>query len=112
MSKLETNDLARYAAAFRALGNPHRLRLFLRLTACCPPGTACDAERDAGLCVGDLGEDLEVAPSTLSHHLKELNRAGLVHMERRGQRVQCRVDPDGLEDLAAFFRPTPSGDPS
>jgi ArsR family transcriptional regulator len=45
----------------------------------------------------------EIAPSTLSHHLKELNRAGLVQMQRRGKQVECWVEPATLEELAAFF---------
>jgi len=43
-------------------------------------------------CVGDLGDGLELAPSTVSHHLKELRRAG--------QHVECWADSDVLECLA------------
>lgn len=55
-------------------------------------------------CVGTLGEDLDIAPSTVSHHLKELARSGLIIMTRRGQHVECRVDPDVLEALIKFFQ--------
>lgn len=92
----------RQAERFKALGNPHRLAVFLRLLDCCAPGTACSVE-GARLCVGDLGRGLEIAPSTLSHHLRELARTGLVRTERRGKSVQCWVEPDILEELASFF---------
>ena len=46
-------------------------------------------------CVGELGDGLELAPSTVSHHLKELRRAG--------QHVECWANPDALERLAEFF---------
>ncbi len=88
---------------FKALSNPHRLALFNRLSTCCPPGTSCPAEEAARHSVGELGEGLEIAPSTLSHHLKELNRAGLVQMQRRGKTVECWVDRAVLEELSDFF---------
>ena len=101
MSNNRIMDPERLAARFHALGNPHRLRLLTALTDCCAPGTLCAA--DAARCVGDLGAQLELAPSTVSHHLKELSRCGLIHMERHGRRVECRVEPAALEELAAFF---------
>jgi DNA-binding transcriptional ArsR family regulator len=88
---------------FKALSNPHRLALFQRLTTCCVPGTRCNAEEAVSLRVGELGEGLDIAPSTLSHHLKELNRAGLIRMERRGKAVLCWVEPAVLETLAGVF---------
>ncbi len=87
---------------FRALANPHRLGIFLDLASCCRPGEACAP--DARSCVGELGGDLGLAPSTVSHHLKELRHAGLVHMKRSGQTVECWVEPETLELLSQFFR--------
>ncbi len=89
---------------FKALANPHRLALFHRLTTCCPPGTSCNTEEAMRQNVGALGEGLEIAPSTLSHHLKELNRAGLIQMQRRGKQVECWVEPATLKELATFFQ--------
>lgn len=100
MSKRET--IERQAERFKALGNPHRLAVFRRLVSCCEPGTACSAD-GARLCVGDLGRGLDIAPSTLSHHLRELARTGLVRTERRGKTVECWVEPDVLEELASFL---------
>jgi ArsR family transcriptional regulator len=88
---------------FKALSNPHRLTLFNRLMNCCEPGTKCSPDKAVKFCVGDLGEGLDIAPSTLSHHLKELNRVGLVQMERRGKNVDCWVDPAVLDELKTFF---------
>lgn len=94
------------AARFKALSNPNRLALFTRLMRCCPPGTSCAGEEMA-CCVGDLGAGLDIAPSTLSHHLKELTQAGLVRTERQGKTILCWVDPDVLVDLAGFFTGCP-----
>lgn len=93
------------AEAFKALSNPNRLKIFLQLMNCCTPGTVCSAEDVTKSCVGDLGEGLGIAASTLSHHIKELNRAGLIQMERRGQHIDCWVDPDTVEELNRFFQP-------
>ncbi len=102
MSNFSTID--HRAGMFKALSNPHRLALFSRLMSCCAPGTRCNAEKEVRFCVGELGDGLDIAPSTLSHHLKELNRAGLVNMERRGKNIECWVEPSVLDSLAAFFR--------
>ena len=106
MSNYE-NQIERYAKQFKALSNPHRLALFHRLTTCCSPGTRCSAEAAVRYNVGQLGEGLDIAASTLSHHLKELNRAGLVQMARKGKQVECWVEPNTLEQLAAFFSDLP-----
>jgi len=98
--KINTEQLSEM---FKALGNPHRLALFHRLTRCCPPGTACSTEQAVYASIGELGKGLDIAPSTLSHHLKELNRSGLIAMKRRGKQVECWVEPATLEQLATFF---------
>jgi len=103
MSNYETNQ--QQAEMFKALSNPHRLALFNRLMTCCAPGTKCNPDEAVRFCVGELGKGLDIAPSTLSHHLKELNRAGLVNMERRGKNVECWLEPQVLKNLAAFFNP-------
>ncbi len=101
MSNYET--ISRQADMFKALSNAHRLLLFNRLMNCCAPGIKCSTDKVVKFCVGDLGEGLDIAPSTLSHHLKELNRAGLVQMQRRGKNVDCWVEPAVLNELKAFF---------
>lgn len=106
MSNSRTN--VQQAEMFKALSNPHRLALFSRLMTCCEPGTKCSTTDAVRFCVGELGEGLNIAPSTLSHHLKELNRAGLVSMERRGKQIECWLEPAVLQDLAHFFQPSSS----
>jgi ArsR family transcriptional regulator len=101
MSNFEKSDL--YATRFKALSNPHRLALFKRLMSCCVPGALCKTDEVTRTCVGDLGEGLSIVASTLSHHLKELNRAGLIQMERQGKTIQCWVEPEVLTELAGFF---------
>jgi ArsR family transcriptional regulator len=92
-----------FSAMFKALSNPNRLQIFLQLTQCCTPGTLCRHEDIQVRCVGDLGSDLNVAASTLSHHIKELHRAGLISMRRNGQNVECWIEAQTLDRLSAFF---------
>ena len=103
MSKSKSAALDQLSLAFKALSNPHRLSIFLRLVDCCPPGTCRWTDPQACRCVGELGQDLGVAPSTVSHHIKQLHHAGLISMERRGQTVQCWIDPEMINELGAFF---------
>ena len=59
--------------------------------------------------VGELGSELALSPSTVSHHLKTLRQAGLISMERRGKRVMYWVEPNVLRDLSEFFLSPLSG---
>ena len=104
MSNYLTNNPQAISEACKALSNPNRVQIFLQLLRCCEPGTVCNANEISRCCVGDLGEELDIAASTLSHHIKELARAGLIQTERRGQHVECWVNRDVVANLADFFR--------
>lgn len=107
MSNYRNIDVDQLASAFKALAHPNRLKIYLQLLDCCTPGTACAVDQVQKCCVGDLGTNLEVAPSTLSHHIKELHQAGLLQMSRRGQHIDYWVDPEALETLRLFFATAP-----
>ncbi|MEJ2140983.1 MAG: metalloregulator ArsR/SmtB family transcription factor [Gammaproteobacteria bacterium] len=104
MSNYEINNPQAISEACKALANPNRVQIFLQLLRCCEPGTVCDTNEISRCCVGELGEDLDIAASTLSHHIKELARAGLINTQRRGQHVECWVNRDMVAGLADFFR--------
>ncbi len=104
MSNYRDSDIEQTAAMFAALSNPYRLKIFLRLASCCTPGSTCTTEEGMRECIGELGKNLEIAPSTISHHIKELCRAGLIRAKRRGQNVVCWVEPETLDSLAVFFK--------
>ncbi len=108
MSKYDTARAEKYADIFKALSNPHRLKIFLRLACCGAEGMACKQDKICE-CVGDLSGNLGIAQSTISHHLKELHRVGLISTRRNGQRIECWVDKGILERLADFFK-TPAPD--
>ncbi|MFA5078033.1 MAG: metalloregulator ArsR/SmtB family transcription factor [Dehalococcoidia bacterium] len=103
MSKQRTLSDTQYAEIFKALSNPHRLKIFMHLAGCGPDNVLCCANDKARECIGDLGSNLGIAPSTLSHHMKELYRAGLIRTKRQGQRIECFVNPDVLDTLSQFF---------
>ena len=96
-------DIQKRAEMFKALGNPHRLAIFQRLTSCCVPGTICEIDAAMRFTVGEIGAELEIAPSTISHHLKELFRSGLIETRRNGKNIECWIEPKVLEDLSKFF---------
>ena len=53
--------------------------------------------------VGQLSAEVNVVKSTVSHHIKELRRVGLIRTERRGQKIACWVDPEMVTALQDFF---------
>ncbi|GAB3239127.1 metalloregulator ArsR/SmtB family transcription factor [Glycomyces halotolerans] len=84
---------ARPAAAFKALGDPVRLRL-LSLIASRAGGEAC---------VCELTGSFDLSPPTISHHLKVLREAGLVTSQRRGTWVYYRAEPSMLARLSELL---------
>ena len=78
------------AGAFSALGDPARLAILERLGA----GDRC-------LC--EMQDDLGMAPNLLSYHMRVLREAGLVSGERRGRRVDYRIEPEGVARLRDEF---------
>ncbi|HEY3267595.1 MAG TPA: metalloregulator ArsR/SmtB family transcription factor [Armatimonadota bacterium] len=97
------------ASAFKALGDPTRLRIFEFLCSCCCPvlmdETGAVARADgptAGeVCCRITGA--ERITSTISFHLKELRQAGLITMERRGKTMVCGVNPAALAALKSYI---------
>nr|CRH04328.1 Putative ArsR family transcriptional regulator [Candidatus Magnetococcus massalia] len=111
MSNYKSDDLERRAQQFKALSNPHRLQLFLKLATACAPGQCCSREA-MRTCVGSLSENMGLAPSTISHHLKELRQAQLIHMQRSGKQVECWVNQTMVDEVTRFFQSvgTPAGE--
>lgn len=91
---LNEDQAAEPAKAFKALGDPVRLRLMSMI-----------ASRGEGgeVCVCELTPAFELSQPTISHHLKLLRQAGLIDCERRGTWVYYRVLPGVLDRLAAFL---------
>ncbi|MBS0325237.1 MAG: helix-turn-helix transcriptional regulator [Proteobacteria bacterium] len=79
--------------ALTALSQSHRLRVFRALVVA----------GDGGSTPGRIADDLEIAPATLSFHLKELAVAGLVTQERNGRNVIYRADFARMNDLLAYL---------
>lgn len=86
-----TGDDQELAELAKALGHPARVRI-LRLLA----------ERSACVC-GDLVDELPLAQSTVSQHLKQLKEAGLIQGEIDGPRVCYCIDPARLKRLKVLI---------
>ncbi|MGD8396724.1 MAG: metalloregulator ArsR/SmtB family transcription factor [Candidatus Eiseniibacteriota bacterium] len=69
----------RCCTAFRALGDPTRLRILELL-------------KREELCVSEIGQHFEMTQPSISHHLDILRRAGLVTREKRGRETYYRFN--------------------
>jgi ArsR family transcriptional regulator len=86
------------AALFKALADPHRVRIVNLL-----------ATADEPVCVCDLQAPLGLAQGTVSFHLKRLLDAGLIRRERRGTWSYYSLERDALGRVAAVLEPTGGG---
>ncbi|ORA60856.1 MULTISPECIES: Rv2640c family ArsR-like transcriptional regulator [Mycobacteriaceae] len=83
------------ALRLKALADPVRVKIMSQLFS------APDGE----MISGDLAERLELSESTVSHHMNQLRKAGLVESDRRGMNVFHRPVPDALTALCAVLDP-------
>ena len=104
MSNNSKRQIEEFAEVFKALSNPNRLQIFLSLASCCKPGTVGMIDQDCSAYIGELADEVAVVKSTVSHHIKELKRVGLIRTERQGQKIACWVDPEMVEALHKFFK--------
>jgi DNA-binding transcriptional ArsR family regulator len=93
MRKRTTEEIARYADMFSAMGNEARLRIVQLLLTAYPEG----------LVVGDIQSELEIPNSTLSHHLDKLKGEGLVSSRREGTFLWYSVNAATLRELLDFL---------
>jgi ArsR family transcriptional regulator len=103
-SPLDDEKIEKFATIFKALSNPHRLKIFLSLFHCAPVGQHCDTDLDGVEAFqGCISKELSLAPSTISHHIKELRNAGLIKYKRNGQNISFWVDPNTIEFIETFL---------
>lgn len=84
---------ARYADMFSAMGTEPRLRIVRLLLSAHPEGMAA----------GDIGSELEIPASTLSHHLEKLRHEELVCVRREGTFLWYSANTEALQELLGFL---------
>jgi ArsR family transcriptional regulator len=92
-AKPTEDEVTRFADMFSAMGTGPRLRI-MRVLLSAHPG---------GIVVGDIGSDLGIAASTLSHHLEKLKNEGLVKVQREGTYLWYSANAEVLQELLGFL---------
>lgn len=104
---MSDSDQIRLANYFKALSSPQRLKLFLLIynwsgdyeleadkKGCCCPGVE---KAFTKVC-----ECLSLSRSTISHHFKVLESAGLINCVQEGQKRICTINPKAIELIKCF----------
>ncbi|HEY2362049.1 MAG TPA: metalloregulator ArsR/SmtB family transcription factor [Candidatus Angelobacter sp.] len=86
-------DVTRFADMLSAMGTEPRLRIMRLLLSAHPDG----------MVVGEIGQELDIANSTLSHHLEKLKNEELIAVEREGTFLRYRANTKALEELLGFL---------
>jgi DNA-binding transcriptional ArsR family regulator len=87
------DKITAFAGMLAAMGAEPRLRIVRLLLESHPKGMSA----------GDLGTTLDIAPSTLSHHLDRLKREAVVTVRREGTFLWYRANAQALEALLQFL---------
>jgi len=110
-------ELSNYAKIFKALSNEQRLKIFMIIyTQCCTPEGAsgkqavvfadqkcCKVARTFQKAFSSVCGCMNLSRSTISHHFKELQNAGLISCEREGQTFRCSVNEAAIESIKQFL---------
>ena len=103
---MKTTSLAK---VFKALSNEHRLELFRLIYGQCKAEESRAQEAGKGCCEGiekaftKACGCLDLSRSTISHHFKELQNAGLITCTRQGQTFMCQVNEESVEAVRSFL---------
>src|SRR6266853_201896 len=92
-SKKTTEQVAKYADMFSAMGTEPRLRIMQLLLSAHPDG----------LVVGQIQEELDIPNSTLSHHLDKLKAEDLVNVRRESTFLHYTANTEALQELLQFL---------
>jgi ArsR family transcriptional regulator len=92
-SRHASEQITRFADMFSAMGTEPRLRIMRLLLSAHPEG----------LVVGEIGDELTIPNSTLSHHLDKLKNEGLVNVQREGTFLRYTAHSEALADLLGFL---------
>ena len=91
--KQNPEQIVRYADMLSAMGTEPRLRIMQLLLSAHPDG----------LVVGEIGDELEIPSSTLSHHLEKLKNEALVKVRREGTFLWYSANTEALQELLGFL---------
>lgn len=111
-------ELSNYSKIFKALSNEQRLKIFMMIykNCCAPEGTVIASEfqikDEPSCCVkGSLDKAftricdcMNLSRSTISHHFKELQNAGLITCEREGQTYRCKINEEVVDSIKDFLK--------
>ena len=91
--KRSDEQITRYADMFSAIGTEPRLRILRLLLSAHPDG----------MNVGEIGSELGIPGSTLSHHLEKLKNEDLVKVQREGTFLWYSANTEVLQELLGFL---------
>jgi ArsR family transcriptional regulator len=92
-AKKSSEQVARYADMFTAMGTEPRLRIMQLLLSAHPDG----------LVVGEIQSELGIPNSTLSHHLEKLKNEDLVKVRRDSTFLWYTANTEALQELLGFL---------
>ncbi len=92
-------DTVKLAKILKALSHPKRLELYFKIAE----QNQADFETDCECFVTDMINLLKLGAPTISHHIKELENAGLITTERKGKYLSASINAETLVEVNKIF---------
>ncbi len=93
-------ELSKATKVFKALACEHRIQLLQLLRQWNGLDACCDGVMKA---FTKASEELNISRSTLSHHFKELENAGLIVCVRNGQAMNCKINEGAIKEAMEYM---------
>jgi ArsR family transcriptional regulator len=93
-------DTKKMAKVFKALSNPNRLELYLKIVE----NQEASYQTNQGCLMCEITEKFNIGPPTISHHLKELTNAGLISTEREGRFLVAKINEEMVDEVNELLK--------
>ena len=101
----QTLDFKQLVRQMKALSNEYRLKMYLKILE--HEQTTIETHKECTCLISDIAAKFKLGAPTISHHIKTLESAGLIEVEKHGKFISARINQDAHQLAMRAFRVRP-----